>query len=109
MTGVQIADLTDEETAAIKRAWAQYGVLVFKDQQNLTPDDELAFAVNFPHSRTCSQLEFCGPLAKEGFDAVEWQKFKLRARPEIQLRGYGQLEDYFGVTGLLNTGKGVGC
>ena len=47
-----------------------------------------------------------GPLAKEGFDAKEWQKFKMKSRPEIQLRGYGQLTDYHGVTGFLNTGKG---
>jgi len=106
VTGVNVAKVTPAEFHAIKKAWAEHGILVIKDQE-LTPDEELEWAMKFPHSRTCDDMQFCGPLAKEGFDQKEWQKFKLNVRPEIQLRGFADLQDYYGVTGQLNTGKGA--
>jgi len=106
VTGVHLGKLSPGEARAIRKAWENHGILIVKDQE-LTPDEEVTFAKSFPHSRTCDEMQFCGPLAKEGFDAAEWQKFKLRNRPEIQLRGFADLVDYHGVTGKLNTGKGA--
>jgi len=104
--GVQIPALTDEELQAVQRAWVTNCVLVFKGQK-LEPQEELAFARKFPHSRTCDQMKFCGPLANEGFDADEWRHFKLQTCKEIQLRGFMQLDNHYGVTGVLDTGKGA--
>jgi taurine dioxygenase len=106
VTGVRVESMSPAEASAVQRAWAEFGVLVIRDQK-LTPDDEVAFARLFPHSRTCDLMRFCGPLAQEGFDAEEWRKFKLPGRPEIQLRGRGELKDHYGVTGFLDTGKGA--
>eukprot|EP00928_Gymnodinium_smaydae_P013834 TRINITY_DN15019_c0_g4_i1.p1 TRINITY_DN15019_c0_g4~~TRINITY_DN15019_c0_g4_i1.p1 ORF type:complete len:821 (+),score=96.95 TRINITY_DN15019_c0_g4_i1:51-2513(+) len=106
VSGVNIRDLTEEELRAVKKAWVDHCILVFRDQK-LEPQEQLAFARKFPHSRTCEQMKFCGPLAKEGFDAKEWQQFKLKTCPEIQLRGYMDLKDHYGVSGLLDTGKGA--
>ena len=102
--GVQVKSLSREEFREVKKTIEERKVVVFRDQV-LTPDEEFQFATRFPHSKTCDFMKFCGPLAKEGFDALEWQKFKLKDRPEIQLRGFMTLNDYYGVTGQLDTGK----
>jgi len=81
-------------------------VVVIKDQE-ATPQEQVEFSKRFPHSKTCDKMKFCGPLALEGFDAEEWRKYKMKDVPEIQLRGFGDLSNYYGVTGSLNTGKGA--
>ena len=104
--GVKVQDLTKAEFALVKKTICEHGVVILRDQ-SLTPDEEVAFATRFPHSRTCDLMKYCGPLAKEGFDAKEWRKFKLPGRPEIQLRGFIDLDDHYGVSGHLETGKGA--
>lgn len=106
ITGVDLANVSDAEFDVIKETWEARGVMCFREQK-LTPHEELAWARRFPHCRTCEMEKFCGPRAEEGFDADEWRQFKLKERPEIQLRGHAELKDYFGVTGMLDTGKGV--
>ena len=104
ITGVDLGSLKPAELAAIKREYNKRGVLCFPDQK-LTPEEEILFSRHFPYSRTCSETKLCGPLAKEGFDREKWEKFKLAATPEIQLRGFGELKDHYGVTGTLDTSK----
>ena len=106
ITGIQVKNMTSEEWFLIKKACIHYSVVVFQDQE-LSPDEQVSFTLRFPHNRTCNLMEFCGPLAKDGFDAEEWRKFKLPQRPEIQLRGYMDLKDHYGVTGMLDTRKGA--
>jgi len=106
VSGVQVSALNDAELRVVKRAWNEHGILVFRDQE-LEPKDQVAFNLHFPHSKTCDNMRFCGPLAKEGFDATEWRRWKLPGQPEIQLRGHGELSDHYGVSGYLDTGKGA--
>jgi len=106
ITGVQVADITAEEFKVVKKALLERGVIVIKDQE-ASPQEQIAFAKRFPHSKTCNNMKFCGPLALEGFDAKEWQELKMKDVPEIQLRGFSDLVDYYGVTAKLNTGKGA--
>mmetsp|Transcript_123769 Transcript_123769/g.309413 ORF Transcript_123769/g.309413 Transcript_123769/m.309413 type:complete len:811 (-) Transcript_123769:227-2659(-) len=106
VSGVQISSLSEDELRVIRRAWNQHGVLIFKDQ-DIEPEHQVAFNMKFPHSKTCDKMRFCGPLAKDGFDADEWRKWKLPAQSEIQLRGHGELKDHYGVSGFLDTGKGA--
>lgn len=106
ITGVQVNQLSDGEFKFIKKALMERAVIVIKDQ-DASPSEQVEFSKRFPHSKTCDKMKFCGPLALDGFDADEWRNFKLKDVPEIQLRGYGDLLDYFGVTGPLNTGKGA--
>jgi hypothetical protein len=68
VSGVQLARLTECEFAAISRAACRYGVLAIGSQE-MSPDEHVAFARRFPHSRVCDEQHFCGPLAKEGFIA----------------------------------------
>jgi len=104
--GVDLGALKPAELQVIKAEYNKRGVLHFPEQQ-LTPEQELAFSRIFPFSRTCSQRKLCGPLAKDGFDRDTWEKFKLEGTPEIQLRGYANLVDHYGVTGKLDTVKGA--
>jgi len=106
ITGVQVGKLNNAEFKIIKKALMERAVIVIKDQE-ASPSEQVEFSKRFPHSKTCDKMKFCGPLALEGFDADEWRKFKMKDLPEIQLRGYGDLEDYHGVSGSLNTGKGA--
>lgn len=106
ITGVQVNKLTDAEFKVIKKALMDRAVVVIKDQE-ATPQEQVEFSKRFPHSKTCDKMKFCGPLALEGFDAEEWRKYKMKDVPEIQLRGFGDLSNYYGVTGSLNTGKGA--
>jgi alpha-ketoglutarate-dependent taurine dioxygenase/fatty acid desaturase len=106
ITGVQVTQLNDEEFKAIKKALVRRGIVVIKDQ-DASPQEQVAFIKRFPHSKTCDKLKFCGPLALDGFDAQEWRDLKMKEVPEIQLRGYDELVDYYGVTAKLNTGKGA--
>ncbi len=46
VSGIDVRSLTDGDAAALVDAWAQYGVLFFRDQ-DLTPDDHLTFARRF--------------------------------------------------------------
>ena len=43
ISGVEIADATDAQIAEMRRAFAEHGVVFFRDQ-HLSPDDHLAFA-----------------------------------------------------------------
>jgi alpha-ketoglutarate-dependent taurine dioxygenase len=104
ITGVDLGNLCKAELKIIKSEYSKRGVLCFP-QQKLTPEQEVTFSRHFPYSRTCSEVKLCGPLAKTGFDREKWEKFKLHATPEIQLRGFGDLKDHYGVTGSLDTSK----
>jgi alpha-ketoglutarate-dependent taurine dioxygenase/fatty acid desaturase len=106
ITGVQISDLSEDEFKVIKKALMERAVVVIKNQ-DCTPQEQIEFSKRFPYSRTCNQMKFCGPLALEGFDAQEWRDLKMKDVPEIQLRGYADLQNYYGVTAKLNTGKGA--
>jgi len=106
VSGVQVANLSNEEFKAISKTLVERGVIVIKDQ-DATPQEQVAFCKRFPHSKTCDKMKFCGPLALDGLDADEWRDLKMKEVPEIQLRGYDNLKDYFGVTASLNTGKGA--
>jgi hypothetical protein len=53
-TGIDLRSATPKELSAIERAWEEYGVLIFRNQKSMSPKDELAFALNFPHNRTCN-------------------------------------------------------
>jgi alpha-ketoglutarate-dependent taurine dioxygenase len=106
ITGVQVTSLSDEEFKAIKKALIRRGVVVIRDQES-SPQEQVTFIKRFPHSKTCDKLKFCGPLALDGFDAEEWRDLKMKEVPEIQLRGYDDLVNYYGVTAKLNTGKGA--
>jgi alpha-ketoglutarate-dependent taurine dioxygenase len=46
VSGVRLADLTDQNFAAIERAWHQFGVLIFPEQ-HLTDEEHLAFSQRF--------------------------------------------------------------
>ncbi|MEM7141977.1 MAG: TauD/TfdA family dioxygenase [Actinomycetota bacterium] len=46
ISGLDIADLTDEQAAEVDRAWAAHGLLVFREQ-HLTPEEHIAFAERF--------------------------------------------------------------
>eukprot|EP00485_Elphidium_margaritaceum_P019079 CAMPEP_0202727132 /NCGR_PEP_ID=MMETSP1385-20130828/184966_1 /ASSEMBLY_ACC=CAM_ASM_000861 /TAXON_ID=933848 /ORGANISM="Elphidium margaritaceum" /LENGTH=805 /DNA_ID=CAMNT_0049393371 /DNA_START=38 /DNA_END=2455 /DNA_ORIENTATION=+ len=104
--GVQVNKLSKREFKTIEQAAIKYGVVVLRDQQ-LTPGEQVEFALRFPHNQMCDLRQLCGPLAKDGFDAEEWRKFKLPEHPEIQLRGYKELRDHYGVNGYLDTRKGA--
>eukprot|EP00930_Biecheleria_cincta_P048947 TRINITY_DN3419_c0_g1_i1.p1 TRINITY_DN3419_c0_g1~~TRINITY_DN3419_c0_g1_i1.p1 ORF type:complete len:795 (-),score=113.39 TRINITY_DN3419_c0_g1_i1:68-2452(-) len=106
ITGVQVNDLSTQEFKSIKKVLMERGVIVIKDQ-NASPAEQVEFSKRFPHSKTCDKIKFCGPLALEGFDAQEWRDLKMKDVPEIQLRGYDKLVNYYGVTASLNTGKGA--
>lgn len=106
VTGVQVANLSQEEFKAISKALVERGVIVIKDQE-ATPQEQVNFSKRFPHSKICDKMKFCGPLALDGFDAEEWRNLKMKEVPEIQLRGFDDLKDYYGVTASLNTGKGA--
>jgi len=106
VTGVQVTKLSDGEFKVIKKALHERGIIVIKGQE-ASPQEQVAFAKRFPHSKTCDKMKLCGPLALEGFDAQEWRDLKMKDVPEIQLRGFDNLVDYYGVTTSLNTGKGA--
>lgn len=44
--GVDVRTLTDEQTAMLDHAWAEHGVLFFRDQ-DLSPDEHITFAERF--------------------------------------------------------------
>ena len=46
VTDVDVRDLDDDAAARLAAAWAEYGVLFFRDQ-HLTPDEHVAFARRF--------------------------------------------------------------
>lgn len=104
VTGVKVQGMSDDEFGVIKKALQEHCVLVIRDQE-LAPAEQLALAKKFPYSRTCDFDKLCGPLARKS-DRKEWCKFKLQAQPEIQVRGYGQLVDHYGIKDyFLDTGK----
>merc|ERR1712087_383805 len=64
ITGVQVNAISDEEFKVIRKMVDEHAVVVIKEQ-NLTPQEQAVFAKRFPHSKTCDQMKFCGPLALE--------------------------------------------
>ena len=46
VSGIDVRSLDDSDAATLVEAWAQYGVLFFRDQK-LTPDEHLTFARRF--------------------------------------------------------------
>lgn len=46
VSGIDVRSLDDSDAATLVEAWAQYGVLFFRDQK-LTPDEHLTFACRF--------------------------------------------------------------
>lgn len=46
VTGIDVRRVSEADTAALSQAWAEHGVLFFRDQ-DLTPDEHLVFAESF--------------------------------------------------------------
>ena len=72
----------------------QYGVLIFP-KQRLTPQEELDFAKWFPHHSDAPIEERAGPYSDT------FRRWKLPALPEVQVQGWGKLQDHHGVSGVM--------
>lgn len=78
VSGVNLSPPFDDSVIAeIRAAWREHLVLFFRDQQ-ITPEDQLAFARLF--GARMEHLPFIGTL--EGFDDVQVTKTNLDWRPE---------------------------
>lgn len=69
--------------------------LVILQKQELTPSEEFAIAKLFPHDAEAPITERAGPYS------ADFKKWKLPEIPEIQVQGWGKLEDHYGVSGTM--------
>jgi len=87
---------TDPDTIRRKcnDAFEDYGLLIFREQE-LSPGQELAFAKWFPFDEDASIEERAGPYSES------FLRWKLPEHPEIQVQGWGDLQDHHGVSGTM--------
>ena len=101
--GVDLArPLTDEEAAAIRTAWLEHHLLVFRGQA-LQPADEVRLAKLFPHDETKEGAELWGGGYKQlrAKGPQRTARLYVPAAPEVELRGVATLHDHFGCDGEL--------
>jgi len=75
-------------------AFNEHCLLVLHDQ-NLIPSEEMAIAKLFPHNADVPVEERAGPYSEH------WKKWKLPHLQEVQIQGWGEVEDHYGVSGTL--------
>jgi len=100
----QIPMLTPREMEEVRQLFNHHGLLVFRNQ-DLHPRDEINFAYQFPWNKEVPYDILCGPLGNRKNDAAKFATWKMPGHEEIQVRGYAQLDDHFGVNGFMDTQK----
>eukprot|EP00929_Paragymnodinium_shiwhaense_P007693 TRINITY_DN111600_c0_g1_i1.p1 TRINITY_DN111600_c0_g1~~TRINITY_DN111600_c0_g1_i1.p1 ORF type:complete len:333 (-),score=18.76 TRINITY_DN111600_c0_g1_i1:110-1108(-) len=96
ISGVTVQDILKNSSLQeqLVSAFNEHGVLVLRGQ-TLRPQEEMALAKLFPHDADAPIEERAGPYS-EGF-----RKWKLPQWPEIQVQGWGHIENYHGISGTM--------
>ena len=84
----------------------QYSVLIWKGQ-DLSPAQEVKFVRLFPHDRTAPPEKAYGPLGVKGVDEQHYRRWRVKEQLEVLCQGEGYVEDHYGCTGNLSSGKGT--
>lgn len=79
----------------LREAFNTHGFLLLP-AQHMTPAEELALAKAFPHDADAPIEERAGPYSEA------FRQWKLIDHPEIQVQGWGKVEDHFGVNGTMS-------
>ena len=75
-------------------AFERYGLLLWRDQ-SISPAEELALAKLFPYDAHASIEARAGPYSPA------FLRWKLPNWPEIQVQGWGTVENHHGISGTM--------
>lgn len=104
--GVDLAAATNADLLAIREAWDEHHLLLFRGQQQLAPRDEVQIARLFPFDERLSPEKLAPwvPPDNEVESNVSLRKFSgaVPGAPEIEIKGIGDLAGHHGLYGTLS-------